>query len=100
MSYRRHTDKPDKVTQQIVDELRALHFDVEHVGRPCDLLVRRPAWPYNLWTLIEVKRPANKKGDPRLDKRQKEQAQFVLQHGVPYVTNTQQALDYLMRIAL
>lgn len=95
MSFRRHNDKPDVPTQQIVDELRALHFDVEHIGRPVDLLVRAPGWPMNTWMLMEVKRPANKKGSPRLDKRQKEQAAFCAEHAVPYVTTTEQALSYL-----
>jgi hypothetical protein len=95
MSYRNHFDKPDKVTQQIVDELRALHFSVEFVGRPVDLLVRKAAWPPNRWAMIEVKRPANKKGEPKLDKRQKDQAEFCAEYGVPYVTNTLQAIEYL-----
>jgi len=98
MSFRRHSDKPDAVTQQIVDELRALHFSVVHIGRPCDLLVRRAMWPVNMWVLIEVKRPANKKGEPKLDKRQKAQAEFCEEYGVPYVTSTEQALEYLMRV--
>ena len=95
MSYRRHNDKPDQVTQRIVDELRALHFDALYIGRPVDLAVRAPGWPMNTWMLVEVKRPANKKGSPRLDKRQKEQAAFCAEHGVPYITSTEQALEYL-----
>lgn len=95
MSFRRRSDKPDAPTQKIVDELRALHFDVECIGRPVDLLVHAPGWPMNRWALLEVKRPANKKGSPRLDKRQKEQAEFCALHCVPYVTNTEQALEAL-----
>lgn len=95
MSFRRHSEKPDAPTQKIVDELRALHFDVECIGRPVDLLVRAPGWPMNTWMLLEVKRPANKRNDPRLDKRQKAQAEFCSRHCVPYVTSTEQALDAL-----
>jgi hypothetical protein len=98
LSFRRHSDKPDKVTQQIVDELRALHFSVEFVGRPVDLLIRKPSWPVNRWAMLEVKRPANKKMEPRLDKRQKAQAEFCEEYGVPYVTNTLQAIEYLARL--
>lgn len=92
MSFRRHSEKPDAPTQKIVDELRALHFDVEHIGRPVDLLVRAPGWPMNTWKLLEVKRSANKRGEPKLDRRQKAQAEFCALHCVPYVTNTEQAL--------
>lgn len=95
MSFRRHSEKPDAPTQKIVDELRSMCFDVIHVGRPVDLLVRAPNWPENTWKLVEVKRPANKAGSPRLDKRQKEQAEFCAVHGVPYVTSTQQLLESL-----
>lgn len=100
MSFRRHSDKPDAVTQQIVDELRALHFSVEHIGRPADIVVRRATWKPNLWVMLEVKRPRNKRGDPRLDKRQKAQAEFCEEYGVPYVTSTEQALEFLMRVDL
>jgi hypothetical protein len=92
VSFRRHSDKPDAPAQKIIDELLALHFEVEHIGRPVDLLVRAPGWPMNRWMLLEVKRPANKRNDPRLDKRQKAQAEFCALQGVPYVTNTEQAL--------
>lgn len=95
VSYKRRADKPDAPTQRIVDELRALHFEVHHVGRPVDLLVRAPTWPPNTWKLLEVKRPANKRNDPRLDKRQKAQAEFCERHQVPYVTSTEQALAAL-----
>lgn len=95
MGYKRRHDKPDAPTQQIVDELRALHFDVELIGQPVDLLVHAPGWEPNTWMLIEVKRPANKRGSPRLDKRQREQQAFCVRHGVPYVTSTEQALEYL-----
>jgi hypothetical protein len=95
MSYYRHSDKPDAPTQRIVDELRALHFDVQLIGQPVDLLVRAPGWPMNTWMLLEVKRPANKRGTPRLDKRQKAQAEFCARHQVPYVTSTEQALAAL-----
>lgn len=95
MSFKRRSDKPDAPTQKIVDELRALHFDVEPIGRPVDLLVHAPGWPINTWRLLEVKRSANKRNDPRLDKRQQAQAEFCALHCVPYVTNTEQALEAL-----
>lgn len=95
MSFKRRSDKPDAPTQKIVDEMRALGFVVEHIGRPVDLAVSHASWLPNTWRMVEVKRPANKKGSPRLDKRQKEQAAFVATHGIPYVTSTEQLLTAL-----
>lgn len=95
MSFKRHSEKPDAPTQKIVDEMRALGFVVEHIGRPVDLAISHPSWLPNTWRLVEVKRPANKRGSPRLDKRQKAQAAFVAAHGIPYVTSTKQLIEAL-----
>src|SRR5690606_42043801 len=92
MSFRRHSDKPDAVTQQIVDELRALHFSVEHIGRPWDLLVRRATWPVAKGAGIGVGRPANKQGDPELDKPREAPAGLGEEYGGPDATRPGPAL--------
>lgn len=92
MSWNRHAKRADKSTQKIVDELRALHYVVVHVGRPVDLLVRHPRWPVNTWQLLECKSHKLKSGAPVLDKRQQEQQEFCAEHGVPYVTTSLEAL--------
>jgi len=93
VSFRRpQLSKPDKVTQQIVDELRALGFTVMFLGRPVDLMVTHEKWGFNTWKLLEVKSKKKANGDVHLDPRQKKQREFCKQHNVPYITSTREAL--------
>lgn len=93
MSYKRpQFSKPDATTQQIVDELRALGFTVEYLGRPVDLLVTHKKWGRNIFKLLECKSRKDAKGNVVLDKRQKEQQVFCFEHSVPYVTDSFEAL--------
>lgn len=94
MSFKRpQLSKPDKSTQTIVDELRALGYTVLHIGRPTDLLVTHTGkWAPNTWCFLECKSRKDAKGDVVLDKRQIEQAEFCSTHHVPYVTDTFEAL--------
>lgn len=97
MSFRYQRSKPDASTQQIVDELRALHYEVIFLGRPCDLLVRHVSWPLNVWVMGEVKTP--KKGKLKLRKDQMVQQEFCSTHGVPYWTGGLSALTWLQECA-
>ena len=87
MSWRYRKDKPDAVTEKIVEELRARGYECVYLGQPTDLLVRHNSWCKNWWRLIECKSRKLKSGKVQLDKRQKEQQQFCEEHGVPYVTD-------------
>lgn len=96
MSFKRpQIHRCDASTQQIVDEPRALHYTVIHVGRPTDLLVRHPSWPINSWRLLECKTPKGKKRVLKLRKDQQEQQDFCADHFVPYVLDGLSAVTYL-----
>lgn len=96
MAFNRYFKRPDSVTQQIVDELRALGFSVIHIGFPVDLAVHHPRWGANVFKLLECKsRRKRRTGEVALDKRQEKQKDFCEEHGVPYVTNTLEALHEL-----
>jgi hypothetical protein len=92
VSFNRYAKRADKTTQQIVDELRALGFHVEHLGLPIDLAIHHPKWGKNTWKFLECKSRKLKSGAVVLDKRQQKQADFCEQFGVPYVTTTFEAL--------
>lgn len=91
MSWKYHKDKPDAVTEKIVEELRARGYEVVHLGRPTDLLVRHKGWCSNWWRLLECKSRKLKGGKVVLDKRQKEQLEFCEKQKVPYVTDVFEA---------
>jgi hypothetical protein len=100
MSINRFARKADKATQAIVDELRALGYSVTYLGLPVDLAVHRESWGANAFRFLEVKSARKKRsGEVVLDARQKKQADFCAQHGVPYVTNTLEALKAMGEIA-
>lgn len=92
MSWNRHAKRADTSTQKIVDELRALHYVVVHVGRPVDLLVTHAKWPANTWKLLECKSHKLKNGQVKLRKDQQDQQEFCAEHNVPYVTTSFEAL--------
>jgi hypothetical protein len=91
MSWKYRKDKPDAVTEKIVEELRARGYEVVYLGQPTDVLVRHKTWCKNWWRLLEMKSRKLKGGQVVLDKRQKEQQQFCETHGVPYVTDVFEA---------
>jgi hypothetical protein len=91
---RRYAAKTDKTQAEIVAGLRAAGYHVTVLGLPVDLLVRHPGWASAAFVLMESKTP-DKKGRVVVRKDRKEQADFCLAHGVPYVTSAQNALDWL-----
>lgn len=92
MGWNRYAKKADATTQQIVDELRAVGYIVKHIGLPVDLLVRHPRWPANTWKLLECKSVKLKTGAVKMRKDRQAQQDFCAKHGVPYVTNSFEAL--------
>lgn len=99
MGINRFARKADKATQAIVDELRALGYSVTYLGMPVDLAVHHAKWPPNVFKLLEVKSFKKVTGEVQLKASQKKQAAFCEEHGVPYVTNTVEALKALGEIA-
>jgi DNA-binding transcriptional MerR regulator len=92
LSKYRYAARADAATQKIVDELRALGFHVEHIRHPVDLAIHNPKWGRNTWKFLEVKSRKKASGEVALRKDQQKQAEFCQQFGVPYVTDTFEAL--------
>jgi hypothetical protein len=87
----RYARNKDTTQDAIVAAIRAAGWQVYFVGEPCDLFV----YKNGVWRAIECKTPRNKKGDPKLDKRRKAQAEFCELTNTPYITSPQMAMDYL-----
>ncbi len=83
---RRDLSEPD-----IVDALEKAGCKV-YRALPVDLLVRVPRDPPGVLRTLECKTNERKDGTAKLDKRQKEQAEFCALTGTPYVTTAEQAL--------
>lgn len=88
---RRFARKVDTTQAAIIEAVRAAGWQVFLIGEPCDLL----CFKHGVWKTIECKTPRNKRGDPRLDKRQQKQAEFLAATSTPRVTTPEAALDYL-----
>jgi hypothetical protein len=95
VSYTRHARRTDATQGTIVGELRARGYVVIIIGRPTDLLVRHPAWPHNIWRLLECKSPAGKAQRLKLRKDQDEQREFCETHRVPYAISAVEALQLM-----
>lgn len=87
----RYARKVDTTQAEIVEALRKAGWMVWIIEEPCDLLCYRNG----VWKTVECKTPANKRGDPRLDKRQKAQNVFCTVTGTPRVTSAEAALRAL-----
>lgn len=85
--------RSDSTRTAIVEALRKTGCFVYDIGWPCDLLIYRVR--DKRWFTMECKTPRNKKGDPKLDKRQVEQGTFVSLTNTPYITSPEKALEYL-----
>ena len=87
----RYARKTDTTQDAIVTAIRAAGWHVWLIGIPCDAL----CFKNGVFRALEFKTPRNKRGDPRLDKRQAAQAEFCALTGTPYVTTPQAALEAL-----
>lgn len=86
----RYARKVDTTQSAIVETLRMAGWMVWIIEEPCDLLLFHPAT--QTWRTLECKSPKNKKGDPKLDKRQVKQNEFIELTGTPRVTSSKEAL--------
>lgn len=83
--------KVDTTQWEIVNALRAVGWLVWFIGEPCDLLCYRAG----IWRTLECKTPRNKSGDPRRDKRQGKQREFLELTSTPIATSGAQAIAAL-----
>lgn len=88
---RYYARKVDTTQAEIVNALRACGWQVWIIGEPCDLLCYRAGQ----WKTLECKTPRNKRGDPRHDKRQQKQAEFLAATGTPRATSPAAAIAAL-----
>lgn len=98
MSLNRYARKADTSQPAIVQALRDAGVQVWVISKPCDLLARY--WCNRrrefVWQPLECKSPyGTKNPKARLDKRQKEQIEFIHETGTPIVLNAEQALRAL-----
>ncbi len=84
----KYARKVDTTQADIVAALRKAGWLVWIISEPCDLLCFRAGQ----FRTLECKTPRNKAGDPRRDKRQKAQDEFIALTGTPRVTSAEQAL--------
>jgi hypothetical protein len=87
----RYARKVDTTQSAIVETLRLAGWMVWVIEEPCDLLCYQPST--GRWQPLECKSPRNKNGDPRLDKRQVKQNEFIKLTGTPRVTSSKEALQ-------
>jgi hypothetical protein len=85
----RYAKRKDTTQDAIVGALRAAGWAVWIIGWPCDLLCHKDGRGFRT---LECKSPRNKRGAPRLDKRQAQQTAFVQLTRTPYVTTPFEAL--------
>lgn len=88
----RRAAKRDSSETEIVAAIEKAGWQVFR-SLPADLL----CFKAGVWKVLEAKSPRNQKGDPRHDKRQKAQAEFLSLTSTPVVVTPQQALDALER---
>jgi hypothetical protein len=83
--------KTDTTQEAIVAAIRACGWHVWIIEEPCDLL----CFKAGTFKTLECKTPRNRRGDPRMDKRQRAQAAFCALTNTPYVTTPEAALEAL-----
>lgn len=90
MSYNRYKRKTDTSQPDIVKALKDAGWHVWIIGRPVDLLCWKRGRGFRC---LEAKTARGKKNPKAvIDKRQKEQIEFINTTGTPRVTNAQEAL--------
>ena len=93
----RRDAKRDAAEPKVVDALEAAGYLV-YRSLKTDLAVRRPYWEPGIFQLLEVKTPVNKRNGYRVDKRQREQIEFLRKTGVKRVTTPEAALEAVRAI--
>lgn len=91
MSFSRYARKVDTTQAAIIAALRACGWLVWVIEEPCDLLCYRAG----VFRTLECKTARNKRGDPRHDKRQVKQNEFIALTNTPLVTTAEQAVEVM-----
>ncbi len=91
----RRAARADTAKPAIVKALEKIGCHVVDLKLPVDLAVRRNCWPAGIFMLMEVKAAKKKSGAVKLDARQTAQKDFIAAHGVPYVTEPEEAIAAL-----
>lgn len=95
MGINRWATRKDTTQAAIVEAIRAAGWLVEVIHKgPFDLACWHPS---NIWQPLECKSPRNKKGEPKIDKRQVKQNEFCNRTFIPRVTTPEQAVEFLNR---
>lgn len=90
MTFNRYARRPDESQAAIVKALRDAGWHVWIIGRPVDLLCWKEGRGFRC---LEAKTPRGKKNPKAvIDKRQKEQIDFINTTGTWRVTSAQEAL--------
>jgi hypothetical protein len=90
VTFNRFAKRPDQSQSAIVQALRDAGWLVWIIGRPVDLLCWKPGRGFRC---LEAKTPYGKKNPKAvIDKRQKEQIEFINTTGTPRVTCAAEAL--------
>lgn len=90
MSFNRYARRKDTSHDEIVSALRGAGWSVFEIGRPVDLLVWKAGKGFHC---LEAKTARGKKNPKAvIDKRRKEQNEFIETTGTPRVTCAQEAL--------
>lgn len=90
MSYQRYAKRTDKTQAEIVEAIKKAGWSVWIIGRPVDLLCWRPDRGFRC---LECKTAQGKKNPKaRIDKRQKEQNDFIETTGTGRVCTAFEAL--------
>lgn len=87
----KYAKKVDANQAEIVSALRNAGVWVWPVGNPVDLLCRVNSDPPGVLRAIEVKVP-KRTGNPKLDRRQLKQMEFIQLTGTSYATTPREAL--------
>lgn len=96
MSLSRYAKKRDLCEPEIVEALEAAGWLVWQLDRPCDLLCFKRSRGFHT---LECKTGRGKRLTVTVDKRQKEQAEFLLVTATPIVRTPEEALRALGEIA-
>lgn len=93
----RYAAKADKAQPDIVKAVKAAGWLTWIIGRPVDLLCYKAGKGFRL---MECKTAQGKKNPKAvIDKRQREQIEFIEATGTPRVTTPEEALRFLGEIA-
>jgi len=93
MTIHRHAARSDTSRAAIVKAIRQCGWHVWDIKRPVDILCWKPGRGFKP---LEIKTPSGKKNPKAIiDKRQKDQIEFIELTGTPRVITPEQAINWL-----